>query len=159
MYLTFRFDRATAGMSLVEVMVAIMIFSFGALAVLTMTSGSFNANSHSEAVDIASNLARRQVETVLSQDFDAVVDRTGDGVNGLADSSHHDPGTPLDPDIADYSETLDETSGLGLKRRYDVFWNIAENTPETWAKTVSVNVVWQGKTGTRSMSFMTIWTE
>lgn len=146
-------------MSLVEMMVAIVIFSFGALAVLTMTSGSFNANSHSEAVDTASNLARRQMETILSKNFADVVDRTGDGVNGLEDSSHHDPANPLNPDVADYSETLDATSGLGLKRSYDVFWNIAADTPEAWAKTVVVIVAWRGVTGARTLTYRTIWTE
>jgi type II secretory pathway pseudopilin PulG len=146
-------------MSLVEVMVAIVIFSFAALAVLTMTSGAFNANSHSEAIDIASNLARRQMETILSKDFADVVDRTGDGVNGLQDTSHHDPGNPTNPGIADYSETLDDTSGLGLKRNYDVYWNIAADTPESWAKTVSVIVAWNGKTGARTVTYQTIWTE
>ena len=151
--------KAMSGMSLVEVMVAIVIFSFAALAVLTMTSGAFNANSHSEAVDIASNLARRQMETILSKNFADVVDLTGDGVNGLQDSSFPDPGNPLDPDRADYSETLDSTSGLSLKRSYDVFTNIAPDTPESWAKTVSVIVAWQGKTGPRAVTYQTIWTE
>lgn len=146
-------------MSLVEVMVAIVIFSFGALAVLTMTSGSFNANSHSEAVDIASNLARRQMELILSKPFAEIVDRTGDGVNGLEDSRHHDPSDPTNSDIADYSETLDDTSGMGLKRAYDVFWNVAADTPEPWAKTVSVIVAWRGVTGARSLTYQTIWTE
>lgn len=148
-----------SGMSLVEVMVAIVIFSLAALAVLAMTTGAFNANSHSEAVDIASNLARRKVESILSKPFAEVVDRTGDGINGLLDSSHHDPANPMDPDIADYSEVLDDTSGLGLKRQYDVFWNIAADTPESWAKTVSVVVSWHGKTGPRAISYQTIWTE
>ena len=161
--------KVTSGMSLVEVMVAIVIFSFAALAVLTMTSGAFNANSHSEAVDVASNLARRQMETILSKNFSDVVDRTGDGENGLQDSSHHDPANPMNPDIADYSVTIDENTTDpvlidlrdrgNLKRRYDVFWNIAADTPESWAKTVSVIVAWQGTAGPRRLMYQTIWTE
>lgn len=146
-------------MSLVEMMVAIVVFSLGALAVLTMTTGSFNTNSHSEAVDIASNLARRQMETILSSDYAAVVDRSGDGVSGLTDNRHHDPANPLDAQTADYSATVDAASGLGLKRTYDVFWNIATDVPEPWAKTVAVIVEWQGKTGRRQVIFRTIWTK
>lgn len=138
---------------------AILIFSLGALAVLSMTSGSFKINSHSEAVDIAGNLARRQMDTILSLGFADVVDRTGDGVAGLTDSQHFDPANPLDPQAADYSVTVNETSGLGLKRTYNVFWNVAADTPEPWAKTLAVIVEWQGGMGSKQVTFRTIWTE
>jgi type IV pilus modification protein PilV len=147
------------GMSLVEILVALVIFSVGALAVLTMTTGSFKINSHSEAVDIASNLARRQMETILSMNYAELSDITGDGVNGLADNHHKNPSTPLDSLVADYSATLDSSSGLGLKRNYDIFWNIASDAPEPWTKTVTVIVEWQGLSGQKQVVFRTIRTE
>lgn len=146
-------------MTLVEMLAALVIFSVGALAVLTMTSGSFRINNHSEAVDIASNLARRQMDTILSVNYAEVSDLTGDGVNGLGDNHHSDPTNPMDPLVADYSTSLDSSSGLGLKRNYDVFWNVAADAPEPWAKTVSVIVEWQGLGGRKQVVFRTIWTE
>ncbi len=137
-----------AGMSLIELMVAILIFSIGALAVLTMTSGSFQTNSHSEAIDGATNLGRSKMDLLMSLAYDdaSLLDVTADGVAGLADN--HPATSPLgDPLRADFSET----SG-----RYQVLWNVANNAPVNGAKRIAVIVIWPWKSGMKQVVFQSV---
>lgn len=140
-------DRQT-GLSLVEILVAMFLFSIGALAVLTMTSGSFQANSYSEALDGATNLGRTKLDLLASLPFDDpwLEDVTADGAAGLGDNrpASSPPGDPLRADFT-------ETSG-----RYKVFWNIARNTPVSGTKRIAVIVAWEGNTGAKQVVFQTV---
>lgn len=137
-----------SGLSLIEILVAIFIFSIGALAVLTMTSGSFQANSFSEAIDGGTNLGRTKMDELISRAYDdpLLLDLTADGVAGLGDN-HPVTSPPTDPLRADYSET----SG-----RYQVLWNVAANTPVNGAKRIAVIVAWQGNAGAKQIVFQTV---
>jgi Tfp pilus assembly protein PilV len=106
-------------MSLVEVMVAMLLFAIGSLMVLTMTTSSFKANSNSHAIDESVNLGRVNMERLLSLNYTNgdLQDTNADGAAGL-----------LSADIA--SADHNSTSG-----RYRVVWNVANNTPVNGAKT------------------------
>ncbi|MCK4507352.1 MAG: prepilin-type N-terminal cleavage/methylation domain-containing protein [Desulfuromonadales bacterium] len=141
------------GMSLVETLVAIVLFSIGTLAVLSMTTGSFQINDHSRSVDEATNLARTTLERLLSIPYDDVLlsDNTADGLTGLTDS---------DVTSADYHSgnagAAAFVAGFYSGSRYRFFWNVANNLPVNGSKSISVVVTWQGTLGSKRVNFQTI---
>lgn len=131
------------GMSLVEVLVAIVLFSIGSLMVLTMTTSSLRANSNSHAIDESVNLGRVNMERLLSLDYTSgdLQDTNADGAAGL-----------LSADVAN----ADHNSSSG---RYRVVWNVANNTPVNGTKTLAVIVSWQSNPGEKRVVFQTIKSE
>ena len=77
-------DRS--GFTLVEVLIAVAIFSIGVLAVFSMQYWNVRNNSTGNVLTQASNLARAQIEVLKS-----VPD-----ITALADGSH--PDNPVDAD-------------------------------------------------------------
>lgn len=139
---TKRFNGQT-GMSLVEVLVAIVLFSLGSLMVLTMTTSSLKANSNSHAIDESVNLGRVNMERLLGLDYTSgdLQDTNADGAAGL-----------LSADVAN----ADHNSASG---RYRVVWNVANNTPVNGTKTLAVIVSWQSNPGEKRVVFQTIKSE
>jgi type IV pilus assembly protein PilV len=130
------------GMSLVEVLVAIVLFAIGSLMAVTMTTSSLKANSNSHAIDEGANLGRIKMERLLSLGYEDadLQDTNADGVAGLL---------AADAASADYSNP---------DGRYRVSWNIANNEPVNGAKTLSVVVSWPGSPR-KQVVFQTIKTE
>jgi prepilin-type N-terminal cleavage/methylation domain-containing protein len=132
-----------SGMSLVEVLVALFLFSIGSLLVLTMTTSSLKSNSHSRAVDESANLGRVNMERLLSLDYEdaQLRDVNGDGMAGLLKA---------DAAGADYNS---------VSGRYRIAWNVAADQPINDTKTLAVIVSWQGHSGNRQVVFQTIKSE
>lgn len=130
------------GMSLVEVLVAIVLFAIGSMMAVTMSTTSLKTNSHSHAIDEGVNLGRINMERLLGLDYEDpdLQDTTADGVAGL---------------LAADAANADHDIGSG---RYLVVWNVAANEPVNGAKTLSVIVSWPGAPGKQVM-FQTIKTE
>lgn len=143
--------KAQAGASLVEMMVAISLFAIGTLAVLSMTTGSFQFNDASRSVDEATNLARTTLERLMSLPYDDPLlrDNTADGFAGLDDQ---------DGATADYhsGNAAIFISNIYSGSRYQVFWNIANNLPVNGSKTISAVVVWQELSVSKKVVFKTI---
>ncbi len=134
---------AQVGMSLIEVLVAIVLFSIGSLMVLTMTTSSMRANSNSHALDESANLARLNMERLLSLDYESgqLQDTTADGVAGLLSA---------DAAGADYNI---------MSGRYRVVWNVAKDVPVNGTKTLAVIVSWPSNPGEKQVVFQTIKSE
>ena len=116
------------GFTLVEVIVAISILSFGLLAVASMQVTAIMGNSLSGNLTEASALAGDRMEKLMSMDYDAAQldDTDDDGADGLEDASAA---------TADGEDPRD----LGI---YDIYWNVAENAAFNNTKTVNVIVTW-----------------
>lgn len=116
------------GFTLVEVIVAISILSFGLLAVASMQVTAIMGNSLSGNLTEASALAGDRMEKLMSMDYDAAQldDTDDDGADGLEDASAA---------TADGEDPRD----LGI---YDIYWNVAENATFNDTKTVNVIVTW-----------------
>jgi len=108
-----------------------------------MTTTSFKANSNSHAIDESVNLARVNMERLLSLDYESgqLQDITADGVAGLL---------AADAASADYSSIIG---------RYRVVWNIANDVPVNGAKTLAVIVSWPSNPSEKSVVFQTIKSE
>jgi prepilin-type N-terminal cleavage/methylation domain-containing protein len=126
--------------TLVEVLIALMVFTIGILAVTTMELTATQTNSGAVAVTEATSLGRAAMEDLLNQDFDSaqLTDIDHDGEAGLEDTV---------PTAADYYQT----SG-----RYNLLWNVAENRPVNNAKTIHVVVAWQTRGQNKTLSFASI---
>lgn len=123
-----------SGFTLVEVIIALGILTFGILAVASMQMSAIRGNSVAEWDTEATTWAGDLVENLSSLDWDDALlqDTDGDGVNGLDDTGFdNDPGTAGDSDQAP-----------AVQGRYTVQWNVADNDVIGDTKTVHVIVTW-----------------
>lgn len=122
------------GFTLIEVIIAIGILSFGILAVATMQVSAIRGNAVAEWDTEATTWAGDQIETLacLAWDDALLQDADGDGVNGLDDTGFdNDPGTAGDGDQAPV-----------VQGKYTIQWNVADDVLIGGTKTVHVIVTW-----------------
>jgi prepilin-type N-terminal cleavage/methylation domain-containing protein len=121
------------GFTLLEVIVAISILTFGILAVASMQAASIRGNSFSSSVTEGTTWAGDQVErlTALPWDDPLLQDTDGDTAAGL-----NDTGFDNDPD------TQNDADQQAIEGKYTINWNVADNTPITNTKTINVTVTW-----------------
>jgi len=126
--------------TLIEVLLAMLIFAVGILAVTSMDLTSTRVNSRAADMTEATALTRQKMEELLNMDFDDanLTDTNGNGLAGFDDDATN---------TADFSET----SG-----RHTIFWNVAENQPVNDAKTIRVIVTWQNRGENKNVSFDSI---
>ena len=127
-------DQNEGGFTLIEVIIAIGILSFGILAVATMQVSAIRGNAVAEWDTEATTWAGDQVENLacLAWDDPLLQDTDGDGVNGLDDTGFdNNGGTAGDGDQAPV-----------VQGRYTIQWNVADNVLIGDTKTVHVIVTW-----------------
>ena len=120
------FCTASSGFTLIEVMIAIAIFSIGILAVAGMQLWNVKNNTTGNITTLATLLARDQMEQL----------KNVSDVTTLASGA--DPNNPIDENGQNVVATK-ATEG------YFRSWNIADNTPTANMKTISVRVQWSEK--------------
>ena len=100
------------GFTLLEVIVAIAILTFGLLAVASMQAASIRGNSFASGVTEGTTWAGDQVERLMALPYD-----------------HNDLDQAQNPHQA--------TEGS-----YTIKWNVTDDTPITNTKTINVTVTW-----------------
>jgi prepilin-type N-terminal cleavage/methylation domain-containing protein len=121
------------GFTLIEVIVAIAILSFGILAIASMQVSSMRGNAFAAATTEGATWAGDQVEKLANLPWDdaLIQDADGDGAAGLDDIGFDDdPGTQAD---ADHGVT---------QGGYTIQWNVVDNAVINNTKTISVIVTW-----------------
>ena len=145
---------------MIEVLVAVLLFSLGALVVMTTTMTSYRVNDQARSLGCGTNLGQASMEWLLSLDYDSanLNDVNGDGVSGLldvgtsADYRHTAAGYPFtDTTMFD----PDENPCFRFTRN-QVSWNVARNSPVTGTKTFSVLVTRETSNGPKSAVFQAI---
>jgi prepilin-type N-terminal cleavage/methylation domain-containing protein len=133
------------GFTLVELLIAMSILSFGILVVASMQISAIRGNAVSGLVSHASNFAVDKAEKLMRLGYHdaALNDSDGDGIGGLGDAA---AGT------ADHNETVTSSAG----KSYHVFWNIAADQPIAGTKTVKVIATWdeRGEQKNTSLDFI-----
>ena len=132
------------GFTLLEIIVAIAILSFGLLAIATMQASAIKGNTHAFGITEAMTLVQNRVERLMSLPYnDTTLDETGtiDGVAGLDDTAAPDQADPRNP-----------IQISGSHRQFNVFWNIAPNWPLQNTKTIRVIATWTERGSQRSAS-------
>jgi len=115
--------RSTAGFTLIEVMIAMVIFSLCVLAVAAMHVSAINANATSRQFSMATSVASAQLERIMDLDYDTSAD--------VAVGTHGPVAT---------------ADGI-----FNVDWTVAAGTrPNT--RTVFVRVRWNSHKGPRQLT-------
>ena len=117
--------------SLIEILIAISIFSIGMLAVVSLQISSMNVNASSRRLTDATAMASERMERLLALPYNNnnLTDTDGDSDVGLGDIGEDD-------NNADFQET----NGI-----YNIFWNIAENQFINDTKTIRVIAVYDNR--------------
>jgi type IV pilus assembly protein PilV len=140
-----------AGFTIVEVLIALMIFTVAVLAVASMQISSISGNDRANIGSEAATLASDKLEELMVLNYDdaALLDTDGDGTNQDTDDDGVDDVAAdftfglLDEDgAADFQETP-----IGSQGVYQLFWNIAIDEPLVNAKRITIIIRWTGGDG------------
>ena len=144
------------GLTILEVLVAIAILSFGILAIATMQASSIKGNSQAISITEGITLAQSQMEALMRLPYnDAnLADTDGDGTDANPDANGaNDNG-------GDYG--LNDTGAVDADHnppdvgRYQIYYNVAVGVPVGNVKTIRVIVLWtdRGAQKKASVDFM-----
>jgi type II secretory pathway pseudopilin PulG len=134
------------GLSLLEVLAAVAILSFGLLAVATMQGSSIKGNSQAIGTTEAITLAQDKLEYLMRLPYTHadLTDTDNDGTSQDAD----DDGVDDDGDNFGLDDTVDGGGTVIADRsdltdpRYKIYWNIAVDEPIVNVKNIRIIVVW-----------------
>lgn len=129
--------RQNAGFSLIEVLMALAIFSIGIVGLYAVQTTTIGQNFTSGRISTAVNWASDKAEDILAHHYDDISDKNGNGAGGLANTN---------PNCA----TANGTDGCEVSPDgvYTLVWNVAENRPVYRSKIIRVIVTSQrGGTG------------
>jgi prepilin-type N-terminal cleavage/methylation domain-containing protein len=121
------------GFTLIEVLVAIVILTFGLLAVGTMQISAIRGNFMGGNTSIALSLASEKMEDLLNKDFNHAE---------LVDSVSGNNTTLSSTTSVDNYEYVAEEGIVGAGGFYRRIWNVADETSPT-RKSVVVIVTWE----------------
>ncbi len=118
------------GFTLLEVIIAISIFTIGLLAIAMLQGSAVRGTNSARTFTIAATLAGDRMEKLLALEKDSpqLEDTDNDGTSGLSDIGND----------ADHALTNQVISG----KSFDIFWNTAPDTPKTGNKTISLIISW-----------------
>jgi type IV pilus assembly protein PilV len=126
--------KPTAGFTLLEVIIAIAILSFGLLAVASMQMGAINGNSLAYKLTERTTLAQDTMEALMGLSYTNADIRDDDSTVGVT-TTHTDPDPP---------------------RNYTIIWIVDDDTPVTNSKTITVRVTLKEKGVTKVSSFTSV---
>lgn len=126
-------NRNEKGFTLLEVLVSMVIFSFGILGVLNMQLLSTTMNVKSRGMTEGVIAAQNKIEELSALDYDnaLLLETVLDGVAGFNNTKEQVI------DNADQSDLTDP--------RYELYWNVANNVPFPNTKKIRVVVRWLQK--------------
>ena len=110
------------GFTLLEVIIALFIFSFGLLAVASMQMTSIKGNYFSGTLTEATNWAADQMETLMSLPYADI------------DSAAEDETDVSDPDDI-----------------YSITWSVADDATTNNTKTITITVAWTDRGSQRTL--------
>ncbi len=132
------------GFTLIEIMIAITIFAIGILAVAAMQIGAVKGNSSASGLTEATMAAQNRMEQLMSLNYNNPIlsDADNDGIGGLNDT--------VPPDTASSADGTSQYTGA-TSAVYNVFWNVAVNSPVNNTKQIRVIVKWTQNGGSRTV--------
>jgi len=146
------------GFTLIEIMIALTIFSIGILGVALMQIRAIGGNASSSGLTVASTVAQDSIEELLTLNYNhpLINDTNGDGTNQDLNSDGVDDGVgnfgldvlPPPTGAPDGSAQYLGEGGF----QYNIGWNIAVNLPVADTKTIRVNVTWVENGRTRQVT-------
>ena len=136
-----------SGFTLLEVLIALFIFSIGILGVNAMQLTSIQGNGKANRISEASNIAADRIEQILSVVYMPVgsgtngIDDDGDGlVDGADVKELQDVNANGSAGLSDVPPNTDVGPILSPDGNYQIYWNVAVDYPLTDTKTIRVIV-------------------
>lgn len=71
----------SSGFTLLEIMIAVLVFTIGAVGMIALIAGGLLTSADPENTEIAMNLAGRRMEEIKNLDFADITDESKAGVN------------------------------------------------------------------------------
>lgn len=130
-----------AGFTLIEVLIALMVFSFGILSIGLMQLGAIKGNSMANQLTEATVFGCDQIEQMLSWDYD------DDRLKSTNNNAY-----PL-PDGNNLTADGHQADSDNFCHAY---WQITDGTPVTDSKTIDVTVYWSRKGELKSFSLSAV---
>lgn len=136
-----------SGMSLIEVLVALLVLAIGCMAALNMQTKAMQGSALSYEATVATFLAESQAEWLQTQSLNQLRFLSSApelySLNGM-------PCSWLDNVKPDYERSRCENKGLRLVT------NVVSGTPTTLTAEVVITVSWDGVNGLDSISYYTL---
>jgi len=130
----------SSGFTLVEVLIAMFIFSVGILGMGAMQVRAIQGNSHARQISEATNIAADQIEMIAGLTYTSL----------FTDPSLNDD-VPPNGNAGLNSVSAPDESTTTADGRYQIFWNVADDYPLANSKTIRVIVRQMGQTKTVSL--------
>lgn len=133
--------RCEHGFTLVEVLISLLIFAFGILAVINMQLISTSYNVKSRGMTEGIIIAQNKIEELSSLPYtnaDLTDRTTGANVGGIGSLGLND--FPTNDVVANNADHTDATDP-----KYTIYWNVQDDAPFTDTKLIRVIVRWQDK--------------
>jgi type IV pilus assembly protein PilV len=130
------------GFTLIEVLIAMTVFSIGILGLMALQIISIRGTTLSDTATVAGTIAQMHMEKIINADFNA---------SGLEDanSSNNDD---LDSTVNRDYQNMDVDGNPVDLDRYDLVLNVADDTPIPNTKTVVVLVAWNNGRQVRKLT-------
>ena len=142
-------NKSDDAFTLVEIIVAIAILSVGLLSIASLVTTVIRGNAKSRRMTTAITLAQTKIEELKNLDY---------GNSELEDSNTGNNSSLTSTSSTDHSEADIDAEGEagGI---YTRIWNVADDTPSTNMKTITVIIKWEEKGKERKTAFTTIISE
>ena len=128
-----------SGFTLIEVMIALAIFTIGFLAVWALQHTSTKGNTTARNLTIATVCASDQLERLIEQPY----------TDTNLTAGTHIPAQATDRIDNNYNGTVDEPGESGP---LSISWVVTDNTPILRSKQITVTVMWNNQMRQRSLS-------
>ncbi|MCG6944439.1 MAG: prepilin-type N-terminal cleavage/methylation domain-containing protein [Deltaproteobacteria bacterium] len=135
------------GLTLLEVLAAVAILSFGLLAVATMQGSSIRGNAQAIGTTEAITLAQDKLEELMRLPYNDA-DLADTDNDGTSQDANDDGIDEVGPDLNfGLNDTVDGggtviADNSEVNGRYTLYWNIAVDEPIVNVKNVRIIVVW-----------------
>lgn len=134
------------GLTLLEVLAAVAILSFGLLAVATMQGSSIKGNSQAIGTTEAITLAQGKLEELMRLSYNHA-DLTDTDNDGTSQDANDDGVDEVGPDLKFGLDDIDAAADHNPPNvgRYKIYYNIAVDEPIVNVKTIRIIVLWEDR--------------
>jgi hypothetical protein len=126
--------RDASGLTIIETLIAMVVFSIGTFAILSMQMNARRLNTNAINMTQAINLANYKLEEIMSLNYDD---------DNIRDNNE---------DIGVFTIYSEED----VHKRYELRWKVDDNFPMNNTKTIIVEVSWSNREKQRQISFEVI---
>jgi len=130
------------GFTLIEVLIAMTVFSIGILGLMALQIISIRGTTLSDTATVAGTIAQMYMENIINADFNA------SGLEDVNSSNNDDLDSTVNRDYQNMDED-GEPVDLGM---YNLVRNVAGDTPIPNTKTIVVLVTWNNGKQVRKLT-------